>query len=74
MCANDISSEGVLVCSDCKTVFHPEPRPLSKTHTITYLGFVLDSIMRWEDHVVARETGLRKLIFVFYQIKLILNE
>ena len=47
--------------------------PLERTKTIKYLGIVIDQNLKWTQHIEATTKRTRKLIYIFKNIRNILN-
>lgn len=47
---------------------------IERVYQYKYLGVIIDSKLRWENHVNLIKSKLRKMIFIFYQLSQILNE
>lgn len=58
----------------------PEPHstgcacpPLQKTHTIKYLGVVIDNVLGFREHIDTLCSKLRKLMYVFKTVRCVLD-
>jgi hypothetical protein len=49
-------------------------REIERVDHYKYLGVIFDSKLRWENHISALKSKLRKFIYVFHQLSNILNE
>ena len=67
-CTNVEKCHCDLLSCNCSGCF-----PLTRTHTVRYLGVLIDENLRWKYHINFTSSRLRKLIYKFHQLRPILS-